>query len=85
MEWLFGEMCGIRVDGENHFVISPKPGGSFTFAQAEYKSVYGTVRSGWKKTDAGWTYEIEIPPNCTADILLPDGTKKTVFCGCFLL
>ena len=84
VEWLFGEMCGVRVDGENHFMIAPKPGGSFTFAKAAYKSVYGEVRSGWEKTETGWRYEIVIPPNCTAEILLPDGTKKTVGCGKYI-
>ena len=85
VEWLFQEMCGIRVDGENRFVIAPKPGGSFTYAYAEYKSVYGTVRSGWKKTQTGWQYEIEIPSNCTAQIRLPDGTNKTVGKGVYTL
>ncbi len=80
-EWLFKEMCGIRVEGENRFAIAPKPGGSFTFARAEYRSVYGTVKSGWTKTDNGYQYEIAIPCNCTADILLPDGTQKTVSAG----
>ena len=82
-EWLFKEMCGIRVEGENHFVIAPKPGGSFTFAAAEYRSVYGTVKSGWKKAGTGWQYEIEIPSNCTAQILLPDGASKTVTTGSY--
>ena len=83
VEWLFKEMCGIRVEGENHFVIAPKPGGSFTFAEAEYKSVYGTVKSGWQKTETGRQFEIEIPSNCTAEILLPDGTAKTVTAGSY--
>ncbi|MBQ9507222.1 MAG: family 78 glycoside hydrolase catalytic domain, partial [Clostridia bacterium] len=67
VEWLFREMCGIRVSGENRFTVAPKPGGHFTFAAAEYTSVYGTVKSGWKKTENGWRYEIEIPSNCTAE------------------
>ena len=79
-EWLFNAMCGINVDGENHFVIKPQPGGSFTFANAEYKSVYGTVKSGWKKTDSGYEYEIEIPANCTADIII-NGEIKSVKAG----
>ena len=85
VEWLFREMCGIRVDGENHFIVAPRPGGSFTFAAAEYQSVYGTVKSGWKKTETGWQYEIEIPSNCTAEILLPDGTNKSVGKGVYTL
>ena len=85
VEWLFKEMCGIRVDGENHFVVAPKPGGQFTFAEAAYRSVYGPVKSGWKKTETGWEYAIEIPVNCTADILLPDGTTRTVGSGSYTL
>lgn len=38
-EWLFKTMCGIRIDGENHFVIAPKPGGSLTHAKAVYHSI----------------------------------------------
>ncbi|MBQ6067415.1 MAG: family 78 glycoside hydrolase catalytic domain [Clostridia bacterium] len=83
VEWLFKEMCGIRAAGENHFVIAPKPGGSFTFANAAYQSVYGTVKSGWKKTEDGCRYEITIPSNCTAEILLPDGTSKNVAAGSY--
>lgn len=80
-EWLFKEMCGIQADGENRFVIAPQPGGSFTYAKAEYKSVYGTVKSGWTKTETGYRYEIEVPANCTAVVTLPDGTSRTVSAG----
>lgn len=75
-EWLFSSMCGINVSGENHFVVSPKPGGNFKFANAEYKSIFGCVKSGWKKENGKYIYEIEIPANCTADLILPDGKKE---------
>ncbi|MBO4471471.1 MAG: family 78 glycoside hydrolase catalytic domain, partial [Clostridia bacterium] len=29
-EWLFDTCCGIRMDGENHFLIAPRPGGHLT-------------------------------------------------------
>lgn len=45
-EWLFGDMCGIKVSGENEFTIAPKAGGKFTFAWCEYQSVYGKVSCG---------------------------------------
>lgn len=80
-EWLFKEMCGIRVDGENHFMIAPKPGGHFTYANAEYQSVYGKVVSDWKKQEDKYSFEIEIPANTTADIILPNGTKQTITAG----
>lgn len=80
-EWLFKEMCGIKVDGENHFVIKPQPGGHFDFAKAEYKSIFGTVKSGWKKQNDKYIYEIVIPANCTAEIVLPNDEKYTVTAG----
>ena len=79
-EWLFDSMCGINVDGENRFVIAPKPGGDLTFAVAEYKSVYGTVRSSWEKKDGEYSYEITIPANCEADIII-NGKAHTVPAG----
>ena len=82
-EWLFSSMCGINVDGENHFMIKPIPGGHFTFARAEYKSVFGTVKSGWKKENGKYKCDIVTPPNCTADIILPDGRKQKARAGTY--
>lgn len=80
-QWLFSSMCGINVDGQNHFKIAPLPGGSFAFAGAEYKSVFGTVKSSWKKEDEKIIYEIEIPSNCTAQVELPDGRSFNLKAG----
>ena len=80
-EWLFRAMCGINVSGENHFVIKPRPGGHFTFANAQYNSVFGTVKSGWEIKDGKAAYTIEIPANCTAEIILQNGEKQTVTAG----
>ena len=83
-EWLFASMCGINVCGENHFVIKPQPGGHFTFAKAKYKSIFGTVKSGWERKDGETVFTVEIPSNCTADIVLPDGTIKAVKSGKYI-
>ena len=78
VEWLFGEMCGIQTDGENHFTVAPKPGGSFTFAEASYRSIYGTVGSGWEKTRDGYVFTVKIPANTAATFVLPNGKKQTL-------
>lgn len=83
-EWLFKTMCGIKVDGENHFRIEPKPGGHFTYARAVYDSVYGQVESGWKIEEGHTVYEIVIPANCTAEICLPGQEKEKVESGMFI-
>ncbi len=81
--WLFNTMCGIRVSGENHFTISPHPGGHFTHAKAVYNSVYGTVESGWEKTKNGWKYTVTVPANCTAALCLPEKEAITLDSGIY--
>lgn len=80
-EWLFSTMCGIRVDGENHFTVAPQPGGRFTHAAAAYTSVFGRVESRWERKDGRTTYTVTVPANCEATILLPSGRTKTVGAG----
>ncbi|MGX8692633.1 MAG: family 78 glycoside hydrolase catalytic domain [Clostridia bacterium] len=81
VEWLFSTMCGIRVAGENRFMIAPRPGGHFTHAGAKYNSVYGMVESSWEKKDGKTVYTVAVPANCTAEILLPGGRRETVAAG----
>ena len=80
-EWLFKTMCGIRMDGENRFTIAPRPGGHFTHARARYDSVYGRVESGWYKKEGAFVFDITVPVNCTAEIILPNEKGKTVCSG----
>lgn len=80
-EWLFKTMCGIRVDGENHFTIAPKPGGSFTYAKVCYRSVYGIVESGWKNIDDAIIYSVTVPANTGATIILPSGERHILSAG----
>lgn len=80
-EWLFKTMCGIRVDGENHFIIAPKPGGRFTHAKARYQSIYGIIESGWKKTDASIICSVTVPANTGATLLLPGGELHVLSAG----
>ena len=83
-QWLFETMCGIKVTGENTFTIAPKPGGQFTHARAEYHSVYGKVVSGWKKTEDGqWEFQVEVPANTVAKVVLPDGREKVCRAGMY--
>lgn len=80
LEWVFSEMCGIKVSGENKFTIAPKAGGKFTFAKCEYQSVYGKVSCGWQRQNGKTTYNIVIPANTTAKFILPSG-EKTLTAG----
>lgn len=72
-EWLFGEMCGIKIGGENEYIIEPKVGGSITYAECEYNGIWGKVSSAWKRENGKVTYIVSIPANATARAILPDG------------
>ena len=46
-----------------------------TFAGCGYESVYGTVKSGWRREGGKTVYRISVPANTTARIVLPDGER----------
>ncbi|MCI6525040.1 MAG: family 78 glycoside hydrolase catalytic domain [Candidatus Enterosoma sp.] len=81
-EWIFKEMCGVNVASENSFIIAPKVGGNETEASLTYQSVYGLVKSSWRKEKGKVIYDILIPSNTTAKIILP-GKVETVDSGSY--
>ena len=82
VEWLFSGMLGIKVDGENHFVLKPTAGGHVTRAKGAYKSVYGEIRSSWEKDGGKVRYHFEIPANTSADLYLKD-RHYVLTCGSY--
>ena len=79
-EWLFSEMCGIKVGKRNSFVIKPVVGGNISYARCEYKSVYGKVACGWKKCGQKTVYSVTVPSNTTARLILK-GEEKLLTAG----
>lgn len=81
-QWLFETVAGIRPDGENHFKIAPVPGGTLTYAEAGYQSIYGKIESRWTRTEDGVRYTITVPANTTAEVIFPDGDRCVIAAGC---
>ena len=81
-EWIFGEMCGIKIGGENEYIIEPKIGGSITHASCEYNGVYGKVKSEWKRSDEKIVCRITVPANVTVKAILPNG-EHILDCGVY--
>lgn len=81
-EWLFSGLAGITPLEPGFKKISIKPyfPEDLSFVEASFKSVYGTIRSHWKKTDSNIEMNITIPFNTTAEIILP-GLQKKLNCG----
>lgn len=84
-QWLFDTVAGISVDGENHFIIRPIPGGTLKSVHARWNSIYGNVESSWKKKKDGITeYMVVIPTNTTAEIILRDGSRRIAEAGTYV-
>ncbi len=83
-EWMFSYMLGIQPEetdpGYHSIVLSPRVGGSFTYAKGHYDSVYGRIESGWERTDKGIRFTFAVPANTVASLVLPveDGESVTV-------
>lgn len=71
-QWIFDTVCGIKLDGRNnHFVIEPNVLAEVDSICFSYKSVYGTVTSGWFHDGESVVYNITIPANCQAEVVIP--------------
>ena len=81
--WLFGGVCGIQVDG-SRITIAPQPNRLLKYAQAAFDSQIGMIRSSWQYDGDSLIYEIEIPANCEATVVI-DAEEKHLTAGkyCF--
>ncbi len=81
-EWLYTYVAGLQIDpqspGYKHFTLAPHPGGELTNAQVKYKSLYGEIESAWEIDGNNLVYNVTIPCNTTATIVLPDASIDQV-------
>jgi alpha-L-rhamnosidase len=81
-EWLYRVVAGIEIDvrqpAYKHILIQPHPGGKLTSAQASLNSMHGKIASGWELKDGKMVLRVEIPPNTTATIRLPNAVLGKV-------
>jgi alpha-L-rhamnosidase len=55
------------------FRVHPHPGGGISWAEAAHESPYGRIEVRWDLADA-FLLTVTVPPGCTAEAVLPDGT-----------
>ncbi|RLD11325.1 MAG: alpha-L-rhamnosidase [Chlamydiae bacterium] len=82
-DWMYKTIAGIKQDetssGYKKIIIQPQPGGGLSFAKAEFKSIYGKISSDWKIENKKFVLEVEIPPNTTAKVFVPDSNQESGF------
>jgi alpha-L-rhamnosidase len=73
--WLYEDIAGIRSDDKDiafkEIIMKPSFGAGPDFVKASYQSVYGLIRSDWKKDLVGLKWEITVPANTKAIVYIP--------------
>ena len=71
-EWFYKSLLGINAaePAYKKIIIKPQPG-ELHWAKGDYQSIYGLIKSDWKKDGDIFQLQVSIPPNTTAEIWLP--------------
>ncbi|HMF31048.1 MAG TPA: family 78 glycoside hydrolase catalytic domain, partial [Candidatus Lokiarchaeia archaeon] len=74
--WLFNTIAGIAASspGFKTIRINPRPGGGISWCKSQVTSLYGEIRSEWHLESGGLDVQVTIPPNSTAEIVIPKTT-----------
>jgi alpha-L-rhamnosidase len=84
-EWFYRYLAGIDFDAsrppDERIVLRPTPVGDIDSAQAKYQTPLGAVSSSWRRSGGRLDYDVEIPANATAKLLLPGQPPRQVRSG----
>lgn len=84
--WMYRYMCGFCPDMSEDIMmtICPKVDDRLQFVKGRWKTVYGTFVSEWYYDNEGKiTYQIEIPFNAKARVVLPDTSERILEHGSY--
>ena len=81
--WFYQKLAGINADpsqpGFQHIVIRPMPVADLDYVTAKTESMYGTIRSAWKKkADGSFILNVTIPANTTGTVFVPASSESDV-------
>lgn len=75
LSWYYEDVAGIKTDPEfpgfKKIIMKPSFPIGLNHAKAHHESAYGTIRSEWKIEDRELIWDVTIPANSSADIILP--------------
>jgi alpha-L-rhamnosidase len=84
-QWMMNWLGGIQPDssavGYDQIVIRPQTPKGLDWVDSSYRSVRGQITSNWKRVGDSVRFEIEIPPNSSAGVVLPSGSHQVSFKG----
>ena len=71
--WLYQGLAGIRpaAPGFKQIIIKPAVVGKLAWVKASHRSMYGAIRSAWKRDGDRLALDVSIPANTTATVFVP--------------
>jgi len=79
--WFIQRLAGIRPDPERpgfqHAIIEPVFPNELSYVNGSHETVYGTIRSNWKRDGDGIVMTVTVPANSTATVYLPAAAKRS--------
>ena len=80
--WYYENMAGIKSNPETpgfkQIIMKPDFNAGLTFVNASYESIYGLIKSDWKKNKNNLVWKITIPANSSALVYLPTTNASDV-------
>ncbi len=72
--WMYTQIAGINVvePGYKRIRLAPKLTPGICQVQAKLETLYGTLSARYSCKDGMFVYDVQIPPNTTAEIVLPE-------------
>ncbi|MGH8017534.1 MAG: family 78 glycoside hydrolase catalytic domain [Opitutaceae bacterium] len=82
-DWLYTVVAGLDLAQDKpagaRLRIHPRPGGHITSARARWHTLHGTAECAWEKPDDNtFTATVTVPPNSTAEVILPARKQASI-------
>jgi alpha-L-rhamnosidase len=80
--WYYENMAGIKSNPETpgfkQIIMKPDFNAGLTFVNASYESIYGLIKSHWKKNKNTLEWKITIPANSSAVVYMPTTSVSSI-------
>lgn len=80
---MMGHLVGLKNDSPGFKSIRVEPAiiPGLDWAEGRFESAYGTVSNRWERNPGRITLRLAVPPNSTADVILPKSAEKITYQG----
>ncbi len=81
-KWFYENVLGIRPEadapGFKKIHLEPEMVGQLNWAKGEYNSVYGTIKSAWRREGDSFYWNVTVPANTSAMLYIPVKSVKNI-------